>query len=190
MALISAGSSDASWRLSRSAERLHSEGTSSSAATAGWSAAPTTPAVIDTARSARVWHALSGSRRVRPSCCRCPTTMSSSPCRRRRRRSRSRTSARSTLSCSELRPMQCATSPLTPSISAQRSAQSPCCTPGDRHCSTIRICIASCQAAACRPTARGGWRADRASFCRCVFSPGGSVSCSSHGYGRHSPLVN
>ena len=32
----------------------------------------------------------------------------------------------------------------------------PCCTPGDRHYSTIRICIASCRAAALRPMACGG----------------------------------
>ena len=46
---------------------------SSSAAIAGWSAAPTTPAATGTARSARAWRAPSGSRRVRPSCCRCRT---------------------------------------------------------------------------------------------------------------------
>jgi site-specific recombinase XerD len=45
-------------------------------------------------------------------------------------------------------------------------------------------------AAACRPTARGGWHAGRASFCRRASSPGGSASCSSPGYRRHSPLVN
>ena len=83
MALISAGSSDASWRRSRPAGRRRSAATSSSATTAGWSAAPTTPAATGIARSARAWRAPSGSRRVRPSCCRCRTSTSSSPCRRR-----------------------------------------------------------------------------------------------------------
>src|ERR1700733_900144 len=111
MALTSAGSSDVSWQRSSCAERRRSEGTSSSAATAGWFAAPTTPAATDIVRSARVWRAPSGSRRVRPSCCRCRTTTWSSPYHRRWRRSRSRTSVRSTPSCSTLRPMLCVTSP-------------------------------------------------------------------------------
>ncbi len=45
----------------------------------------------------------------------------------------------------------------------------------------IRTCTASCQAGACHPMAHDGWRADRGSSCRCVSSPVGSVSCSSHG---------
>ena len=43
--------------------------------------APTTPAATGTARSARAWRAPNGSPRARPSCCRCPTSTSSSPCR-------------------------------------------------------------------------------------------------------------
>ena len=44
-------------------------------------------AATDIVRSARVWRAPSGSRRVRPSCCRCRTTTWSSPYHRRWRRS-------------------------------------------------------------------------------------------------------
>ena len=50
-----------------------------------------------------------GSRRGRPSCCRCRTSTSSSPCRRRSPRSPSRTRRRSTPSCSAPRPRRCAT---------------------------------------------------------------------------------
>jgi Putative transposase len=70
------------------------------------------PAATGIARSAREQrHAPIGLRRVRPSCCRCPTTMSSSHCRRRQPRSRSRASARSTPSCSVLRPIDIADDP-------------------------------------------------------------------------------
>ena len=41
------------------------------------------PAATGTVQSARAWRAPSGSRRVRPSCCPCRTSTSSSPCRRR-----------------------------------------------------------------------------------------------------------
>ena len=50
-------------------------------------------------------------------------------------------------------PRPCAPSPPIPSTWAPRSASSPCCTPGARTCSIIRICIASCRAAGCLPTA-------------------------------------
>ena len=64
---------------------------SSTAPTAAWSASPTTPAATGTARSARARPAPNGWPRARPSCCRCRTSMSSSPCRRRSPRSPSRT---------------------------------------------------------------------------------------------------
>ena len=89
-------------------------------------------------------------RRGRPSCCRCRTSTSSSRCRRRSPRSPSRTRRRSTPSCSGPRPRRCARSPPIPSISAPRSASSPCSTPGARTCTIIRTSIASCRAAACR----------------------------------------
>ena len=186
MTVISAGSSDASWRRSRSAGRLHWEGTSSSAATAGWFAAPTTPAATDIARSARVWRAPSGSRHVRPSCCRCLTATWSSPYHRWRRRSRSRTSARSTPSCSALRPKRCTTSPPIPSISAQRSARSPCSTLGGKPCSTTRICTALSQAVASRQTKLDGWLAGRGSSCRFASSRDGSALCSLRSCRRRS----
>jgi len=68
MALISVGLSVASWPRSKPAGRQHLAVTSNSAATAGSSAAPTTPAATGTARSARAWRAPNGSRRVRPNC--------------------------------------------------------------------------------------------------------------------------
>ena len=73
-----------------------------------WSAAPTTPAATGTARSARARPAPTGSRPGRPSCCRCRTSTSSSPCRRRSPRSPSRTRRWSTPSCSGPRPRRCA----------------------------------------------------------------------------------
>ncbi len=48
-----------------------------------------TPTAIDTARSARVWHAPSGSKHARPNCCQFRTSTSCSPCLRRLRSSRS-----------------------------------------------------------------------------------------------------
>ncbi len=58
---------------------------------------------------------------------------------------------RSTPSCSAPRPRRCAPSPPTRSISAPRSASSPCSTPGARTCTIIRMSIASCPAAARSP---------------------------------------
>ena len=118
-------------------------------------------------------------RRGRPSCCRCRTSTSSSPCRRRSPRSRSRTRPWSTPSCSGRRPRRCAPSPPTPSISAPRSASSPCSIPGGRTCTIIRTSIASCRAAAHRSTARAGSPAGPASSCRCACSRGCSAGCSS-----------
>ena len=46
-------------------------------------ASPTIPAATGTVRSARAWPARSGSPIARPSCCRCRTSTSCSPCRRR-----------------------------------------------------------------------------------------------------------
>ena len=76
----------------------------------------------------------------------------------------------STPSCSAPRPRRCAPSPPTPSTSAPRSASSPCCTPGARPCTIIRTSIASCPAAACRPTAPAGSPAGPASSCRSACS--------------------
>ena len=78
---ISAGSSGASWQRSRPAGRPRSAGMSNSATIADWSAAPTTPAATGTVRSVRAWRGRTGSKRGRPSCCRCRISMSSSLCR-------------------------------------------------------------------------------------------------------------
>ena len=67
-----------------------------------------------------------------------------------------------------------------------RSAQSRCCTPGGRPCSTTRICTALSQAVACRRIKLDGWRADRGSSCRCASSRDGSEHCSSHDCRRRS----
>jgi hypothetical protein len=75
---IWAASSVASSRRSRRAGHPRSAVMSRSVATAGWCATPTIPAATGTVRSAKAWHVRSGSRRVRPSCCRCPTTTWSS----------------------------------------------------------------------------------------------------------------
>ena len=66
-----------------------------------------------------------------------------------------------------------------PRISAPRSAWSRCCTPGGRTCIIIPTSIASSPAADCRPTARAGSPAGRASSCRCACSRGCSGGCSS-----------
>jgi hypothetical protein len=107
-----------------------------------------------------------GWRPGRPSCCRRRISMSCSRCRRRSPRSRSKTRRRSTPSCSRQRPRRSARSAPTQSISAPRSASSPCSTPGARTCITIRTSIASCRVAAWRRTARAGLPAGPASSCR------------------------
>ena len=125
---ISAASSAASWRRSRHAGRPHLVDMPSAVPTAAWSATLSTPAVTGTAPSARAWHAPNGWRPARPSCCRCPTSMSSSPCRRPPPRSPSTTRRWSTPFCFVLRPRRCAASAPIRVISAPRSARSRCCT--------------------------------------------------------------
>ena len=122
-----------------------------------------------------------GSPPGRPSCCRCPISMSCSRCRRRSPRSPSRTRRRSTPSCSRPRPRRCAPSRPIPSISAPRSGSSPCSTPGARTCTIIRTSIASCRVAGLRWTARAGSPAGPASSCRSACSRACSAGCSSIG---------
>src|ERR1044072_6843450 len=74
--------SAASWPPSRSAAPPRSAAMSSGAMTAASSASPTTAVVTGTARSARGWRAPSGWPIAAPTCCRWPTFMSCSPCRR------------------------------------------------------------------------------------------------------------
>jgi hypothetical protein len=93
MPVISVASSVASWAPSRRVGRQRSEAMSSSATTAAQRASPTTPAATAIARSVRGWRVCNGSPPGRPSCCRFPTSTSSSPCRRKRARSPSRTTA-------------------------------------------------------------------------------------------------
>jgi hypothetical protein len=66
---------------------------SSAARTVRTNGSPTIPTAIATARSARRPRRGNGSKTARPSCCRFPTTTSSSRCRRRSAGSRSRTGA-------------------------------------------------------------------------------------------------
>ena len=187
---IWAASSVASSRRSRRAGHPRSAVMSRSVATAGWCATPTIPAATGTVRSAKAWHVRSGSRRVRPSCCRCPTTTWSSHCPRRRPKSRSKTSASSMPSCSAPPPTRCATSPLTRGTSAPRSGRSPCCTRGARPCTTTRICTALSRAAACRRIRQVGSPVGQDSSCLCASSRGGSAGCSSDGYKRPLRLAN
>jgi hypothetical protein len=90
-----------------------------------------------------------------------------------------RTRRRSTPSCSEPRPRRCEASRPTRSISAPRSASSPCSTPGAGTCTTIRMSIVSCRVAVPRSTARAGLPVAPGSFCRCASSRGSSAACSS-----------
>src|SRR3954471_12825661 len=73
-----------------------------------------TAAVIGTVRSARPWREPNGSRRARPTCCRCPISTSSSPSPNRSPPSPSRTSAWSTTSCSGPPPRRSRPSPADP----------------------------------------------------------------------------
>jgi hypothetical protein len=140
---------------------------------------PTTRAATGIARSARGRPAPSGSPPDKPNCCRFNTSTSCSPCRRRWPRLPPRTRRRSTPSCSEPRPRRCEASRPTRSISAPRSASSPCSTPGARTCTTIRMSIVSCRVAVPRSTARAGLPVAPGSFCRCASSRGSSAACSS-----------
>jgi hypothetical protein len=101
-------------------------------------------------RSARGWRAPNGSRIDRPNCCRCPTSASSSSCRRWRARSPSRTRLPSMRSCSAPPPPLGHSPPWPPiaGIWARKSASPQCSIPGVRACSTIRTFIAWCRAAA------------------------------------------
>ena len=101
-----------------------------------------------------------------------------------RRRSPSRTRRRSTPSCSAPPPRRCASSRPTRATSAPRSAASPCCTPGARRCSTIRMSTASCRAAASRPTARAGSPAGPGFF---LSVQGARPRCSGGSFSNGSP---
>ena len=107
------------------------------ATAAATSASRTTPAATGTAPSASRWPVPSGWRSSgRAARCR-HTSTSSSPCRTRSPPSPSRTSRRSTTSCSAPQPRPCARSPPIRRIWAPRSASSACCTRGARTCCTI-----------------------------------------------------
>ena len=58
---------------------------------------------------------------------------------------------------------------LTHGLPVQKSAFSPCCTPGDKPYSSTRICIASCRAAASAQTVSIGSPAAPGSFCLSAY---------------------
>src|SRR5271157_631687 len=122
-----------------------------------------------TARSARGWHAQSGSPIGPRNCCRFPISTSSSPCRRRSLRSPSTTRPPSTPSCSAPPPRRSSQSPPIPAISAPASASPPCSTPGAKLSRITRMSIASCPVAAPRSMARAGSPAAPDSSSRCEF---------------------
>jgi hypothetical protein len=125
----------------------------------------TIPAAIGIARSVRGWLVLNGWPTGGPTCCRHPTSTSSSLYRHRLLRSPSRTKPSSTAYCSRRRPRRSASSPPTQSIggrgwyrrrSAHMGPSSP--TPSS---SSLR----SPGGAAHPPTAPNGLVAAQASFC-------------------------
>ena len=89
-------------------------------------------------------------RACRRTCCR-TSSGSTAP------RSAPRTRPSSTVSSSGPSPRRSARLPPTPATSAPRSASSPCCTPGARRSSTIRICTASSRVGARKRRQRLGF---------------------------------
>ena len=164
---------------------------SSAAPTAGWSASPTTPAATGTARSARAWPAPTGWRRGRPSCCRCPTSTSSSRCRRRSAAIAFQNKATVyailfRAAAETLRTHRRRSAPPRRRDRRHRRAAHL----GAGAARTIPTSIASSRAAACRPTARAGSPAGPASSCRSACSRACSAGCSSSGCAPPSTPAN
>ena len=112
---------------------------------------------IDTVRSVRRRRAPDGSPPASASSSTCPTCMSSSRCRTRCCRWCIATPHSCTPgSFRRVRP-RCERSPPIRVTWVRRSASSAFSTPGARRWSGIRMCIASCRPAACRPITSGGF---------------------------------
>jgi hypothetical protein len=96
------------------------------------SGSATIPVAIATAPSAKGLHGPRGWRRSRPCSCRCPTSMSSSPCLISSRRSYASTNARSITSCSRLPRSPSRSLPVIGTPWGLNSGSPPCSTPGAR----------------------------------------------------------